>query len=198
MTVVEITPGNGWYMQILAPYLAQNGHYIAAYNKGAHGSEDMLGWMKLHPNIATNIMQNKFNPPDENHVAADGSADMVLTFRNVHNWMSKHGEQAAFNGFFRALKSGGILGVVEHRANPKGKASSDTGYLKEHQVIHLAEKAGFKLVARSEINANPKDTKDYPKGVWMLPPNNRHDPKDNDKFSAIGESDRMTLKFIKP
>jgi len=198
MTVVEITPGNGWYLQILAPLLAKNGHYIAASAKNAHGNEDMTAWLKKYPEVAATVTHSNFNPPDSAHIAPDGTADMVLTFRNVHNWMSKRGEKEAFVAFFKALKPGGILGLVEHRADPHKKSNSDSGYVKESEVIKLATKAGFKLVNKSEINANPNDTKDYPEGVWTLPPVNKHPASENAKYLAIGESDRMTLKFVKP
>ena len=125
---------------------------------------------------------------------------MVLTFRNVHNWMGNEQAEAAFKAMFRALKPGGILGVVEHRGNPAvpqdPKAAS--GYVREDVVIKFAEDAGFKLADKSEINANPKDTKDYPQGVWTLPPVLRLKDVDKEKYLAIGESDRMTLKFVKP
>jgi predicted methyltransferase len=198
MTVVEITPGSGWYQQIIAPLLAKNGHYIEATTKSAHGHEDVDAWMKAHPDIAATIAHTNFNPPDAAHIAPDGTVDMVVTFRNVHNWMSKKGEKAAFDAFFKALKPGGILGLEEHRADPKKKSNSDSGYVKESEVIKLATKAGFKLVAKSEINANPNDTKDYKEGVWTLPPVNKHPAEENAKYLAIGESDRMTLKFVKP
>lgn len=198
MTVVEVWPGGGWYTQILAPYLAQNGHYIEASFKNTHGHQGVEKWLSEHPNIAATVSHTNFNPPDEANVAPAGTADMVLTFRNVHNWMNKKGEKEAFAGFFKALKPGGILGVVEHRANPHKKSNSDSGYVKEKEIMKLAKRAGFKFVAKSEINANPKDTKDYPNGVWTLPPTNKHDPADNAKYLAIGESDRMTMKFIKP
>src|SRR5690606_24082385 len=121
------------------------------------------------------------------------------TFRNVHNWMVKDKAQDVFKAFYRALKPGGILGVVEHRAKAGSKADPQkTGYMTEDEVIKLATKAGFKLDAKSEINANPKDTKDHPSGVWTLPPTLRLGDKDRAKYLAIGESDRMTLRFIKP
>lgn len=198
MTVVEIWPGGGWYTEILAPYLAKSGHYIASAPNKGHGSEELAKWMAAHPGIAATVTHSKFDPPDSAHIAPDGTVDMVLTFRNLHNWMSKKGEKEAFAAFFKALKPGGILGFVEHRADPKKKSNSDSGYVKEKEVIKLAKKAGFQLVAKSEINANPKDTKDYPEGVWTLPPVNRHEAADNAKYLAIGESDRMTLKFMKP
>ena len=137
----------------------------------------------------------------EGNLAAPGSADMVLTFRNVHNWKSAGFAEDAFKAFYAALKPGGVLGVVEHRM-PEGRADSpegrDSGYLKQSEVIRLAEAAGFKLAAKSEVNANPKDTADHPKGVWTLPPTFALGDTDRAKYAAIGESDRMTLKFVKP
>ncbi len=131
---------------------------------------------------------------------APGSADVVLTFRNVHNWTDDGNADAMFKGMFTVLKKGGTLGVVDHRAKPGTTlaANKDTGYLPVDVVVKLATDAGFKLVAQSEINANPKDTKDYSKGVWTLPPVLALEDTDRDKYLAIGESDRMTLKFVKP
>ncbi|PZP78491.1 MAG: hypothetical protein DI592_15295 [Stenotrophomonas maltophilia] len=126
------------------------------------------------------------------------SADVVLTFRNVHNWRKAGQAQGMFQGFFNVLKPGGVLGVVEHRAKADVADDDDTGYVGQQQVIAMAEAAGFKLDARSEVNANPRDTKDHPNGVWTLPPTNQHDKADDAKYQAIGESDRMTLRFIKP
>ena len=125
---------------------------------------------------------------------------MVLTFRNVHNWMKFGFDATIFQAMYKALKPGGILGVVEHRADPDEFPDPQTlsGYVQEAQVIEMAEAAGFKLLARSEINANPNDTRDHPKGVWTLPPSFRLKEKDREKYLAIGESDRMTLKFVKP
>ena len=127
-----------------------------------------------------------------------GSADMVLTFRNVHNWRSSGQAEGMFRGFFDVLRPGGVLGVVEHRANGDVADDDKSGYVGEQQVIALAQAAGFTLDAKSEINANPKDTKDHPNGVWTLPPANNHDDADDAKYQAIGESDRMTLRFVKP
>jgi len=132
--------------------------------------------------------------------APKGSVDLVLTFRNVHNWTAAGNDEANFRAFFEALKPGGVLGVVEHRAK-EGTSVEDmkrTGYMTEAYVMRLAERAGFKLAGRSEINANPKDTKDHPNGVWSLPPVLRGGAQDREKLSAIGESDRMTLRFVKP
>ena len=126
------------------------------------------------------------------------SADTVLTFRNVHNWRSSGQAEGMFKGFYEVLKPGGVLGVVEHRAKGDVAADDKSGYVGQAQVIALAEAAGFKLADKSEINANPLDTKDYPGGVWTLPPSNSHDAADAAKYKAIGESDRMTLRFVKP
>jgi predicted methyltransferase len=205
MTVVEISPGGGWYLEILAPYLAENGHYFAAVptstkkpSVDANVSDSVKGWLASHQEISAKTKLVVFSPPQD--IVPAGTADLVLTFRNVHNWMMNGMNDAAFVSFFKALKPGGALGVVEHRGNPNKKPDpkGQSGYVLERDVIRMAKKAGFKLEAKSEINANPKDTKDYPEGVWTLPPTYRLEEKDHDKYKAIGESDRMTLKFIKP
>jgi predicted methyltransferase len=136
----------------------------------------------------------------QGEMAPAGSADLVLTFRNVHNWMASGTLDRVFAGMYRALKPGGTLGVVEHRAAPGTRLEQmvKTGYVTEAFVIAAAEKAGFTLAEKSEINANPKDTKDYPEGVWTLPPQLKLGDQDRAKYLAIGESDRMTLKFSKP
>ncbi len=199
MTVVEIQPATGWYTEILAPYLASGGQYVAATPKGKEDPK-FTEWIKAHPEVGSKVVVGDFSLPASTQMVAPGTADMVLTFRNVHNWMKKKNEKVAFAAFFKALKPGGTLGVVEHRANPKMKWDADGhhGYVPETKVIEFAKKAGFKLVAKSEINANPKDTKNYPEGVWTLPPTYKLGDKDREKYAAIGESDRMTLKFVKP
>jgi predicted methyltransferase len=138
--------------------------------------------------------------PDALNIRPEGGADFVLTFRNVHNWVDDDNVDAFMKSFFDALKPGGVLGVVEHRAKPgsKLKASIDSGYMTEEFVIKHALMAGFKLDEKSEINANPKDTKDYKDGVWTLPPVLTLKDVDRAKYLAIGESDRMTLRFVKP
>ncbi|MBX3041387.1 MAG: class I SAM-dependent methyltransferase [Bdellovibrionaceae bacterium] len=206
MTVVEISPGGGWYTQILAPFLAEKGQYIAAAVPSEAGdymknlNEQRNAWLATWPEVASKVKETSFMPPQQMEIAPEGSADLVLTFRNVHNWMSSGSEQAAFKSFFKALKPGGTLGVVEHRAPTRQKfdPKAKSGYVREQDVIRLAQRAGFKLVEKSEINANPKDTKDHPEGVWTLPPSLRLKDKDREKYLAIGESDRMTLKFVKP
>lgn len=207
MTVVEISPGGGgWYMELLAPYLHENGKYYAASYDQAATSEYFRRNIKrfnekvdASPEIYDRITVTEFAPPKKLAIAPEGSADMVLTFRNVHNWVGRGAADKAFATFYKTLKPGGILGVVEHRAgtdkpqDPKAKS----GYVREDYVIKLAEKAGFKLLAKSEINSNPRDTKDHVKGVWTLPPSLRGGDGQKEKYRSIGESDRMTLKFIK-
>lgn len=206
-TVVELWPGGGWYAEILAPYLAHRGNYIAG-NFDTNPNDEKLrngyrakagkkfeSWLadnKAHLGNATTVT---FDPPGYYHLGEDSSVDVVLTFRNLHNWAMKGYMKPVFESAYKVLKPGGTFGVVEHRANPGMEAK--TGYMDQAQVIALAEKVGFKLVEKSEINANPKDTKNYPKGVWTLPPRLALDDLDREKYLAIGESDRMTLKFVK-
>ena len=208
MTVVEITPGRGWYTEILAPVLRDKGEFYAAVFEVTASSSDfakkndaayrdlLSGTPEVYGGTRISVVR-----PAAVQVAPPGSADMVLTFRNVHNWAKAGTADAMFKGFFDALKPGGILGVAEHRARPGTdfQRQIDSGYMTEAYVIETAQKAGFKLDNKAEINANPRDTKDYPGGVWTLPPNLRNVPDaDKAKFLAIGESDRMTLKFVKP
>ncbi len=203
MTVVEIAPGAGWYMEILAPLLATRGQYIAAgfprdttvdFQKDLNAKID--AWLAKYPAAGAKAKIVSFSPTTE--IAPADSVDMVLTFRNIHNWMPN--EKEAFKTFFKALKPGGILGVVEHRADPKSKMDpkAKNGYVHEKHVIKIAKSVGFKLEEKSEINANPRDTKNYPEGVWTLPPTLRLKDVDKEKYLTIGESDRMTLRFVKP
>ena len=201
-TVVEIWPGGGWYSEILAPYLAQGGGtYI-----GAASERGLTGLRKLvaaQPAAFAGVRTATFPVLDAGGTpVAPGSADVVLTFRNVHNWMmgDKPFERQAFAQMYAMLKPGGTLGVVEHRLPENADAAREksSGYVKTSTVRRLAEEAGFRLVASSEINANPRDTADYPEGVWTLPPNFALKDKDRARYAAIGESDRMTLKFVKP
>jgi len=206
MTVVEITPGGGWYTEILAPYLKENGTYYAAGFDGENGAS----WAKrsvkrFNDKLAADPAHyGKVNvtvlaPPNNTEVAPAGSADMVLTFRNVHNWMAAGTSDAVFNAMYRALKPGGTLGVIEHRGNPDvtQDPKAKSGYVNEAYTIAMAEKAGFKLAGKSELLANAKDSRNHPKGVWTLPPRLRLGDKDKAKYLAIGESDRMLLKFVK-
>jgi predicted methyltransferase len=197
MTVVELWPGGGWYTEILAPLLKDRGKLIVTNTAKGQKYADFL---KSNPEMFGKVQTQIINPPTEINLGPDGSADVVVTFRNVHNWMPNHYEDKVFAAAFRVLKSGGTFGVEEHRGKPGSDPSElkATGYVPEDYIIRKVEEAGFKLAAKSEINANPKDTKDYPEGVWTLPPTLRLKDQDKDKYLAIGESDRMTLKFVKP
>jgi predicted methyltransferase len=210
-TVIEISPGGGWYTEILAPLAQGKGRYIGVLNDPAKaGSERATEYyananakfrekLAAHPDVYANASLIEVDPKAP-VFGEPGSADVVLTFRNVHNWVGAGSEAAMFKGFYDVLAPGGVLGVVEHRA-AAGKTLEEvveSGYLPEDYVIGLATAAGFVLEEKSEINANPADTKDHPNGVWTLPPGNRHDEADKDKYAAIGESDRMTLRFVKP
>jgi predicted methyltransferase len=205
MTVVEIYPGQGWYTEILAPYLKGSGTLYAAEHPGDPSYEAVQRSLaafekkvKDAPELYGEVKRTKLTKDGD--IAPPESADLVVTFRNVHSWMGSGTENEAFATMFRALKPGGVLGVVQHRGVPNVKQDpkAGTGYVNEDSVIELAKKAGFELEEKSEINANPKDTKDYPKGVWTLPPSLRLGDEDREKYLAIGESDRMTLKFVKP
>lgn len=200
MTVLEIWPSGGWYSEILAPFLADKGQYIMADPKLDVTPYTLrrLDWYESNPEIAKKGTIVHFAPPEIVHSVPDNTVDMVLTFRNIHNWSQPNAKKAAFMSFFKALKPGGVLGVVEHRADPKKKLDSKSGYVLAKDVIKLAQSVGFQLAGSSEINANPKDSKNYPNGVWSLPPSLKGGEKDKAKFMDIGESDRFTLKFVKP
>lgn len=201
-TVVEIWPGGGWYTEILAPYLASGGgtYYAAAAGNGLNGVRRM---MTANPDLYARINLVEFPSTGASRVP-NGSADVVLTFRNVHNWMGSEGAAPiapeAFRQLYAMLKPGGTLGVVDHRLPETADSARErsSGYLKTSTVRRLAEEAGFRFAGSSEINANPKDTADWPKGVWTLPPSLALKDQDREKYLAIGESDRMSLKFVKP
>jgi predicted methyltransferase len=201
-TVVELWPGGGWYTEVLAPFAKANGNTLYAAAPWERGLNRVKQWQTANPALYGNIQLAEFPNAGTNPKVPDGSADVVLTFRNVHNWRFEGADNtaSAFRQIFAMLKPGGVLGVEEHRLNESDDAAKEekSGYMKESSVITFAEAAGFKLVARSEINSNPKDTKDYPKGVWTLPPRFAEGDVDRAKYAAIGESDRMTLKFVKP
>lgn len=206
-TVVEIWPGLGWYTEILAPALKSKGVLYAAHFDPNSDIEFYRKYAKkFHQKIASNpevfgeTRMTILQPPEYMEIAPAGSADLVLTFRNVHNWMLAEKTALFFEAMYRALKPGGILGVVEHRADPSSPVDplAKSGYVHEQQVIQFAKQAGFQFVARSAINANPKDEKNYAKGVWSLPPTLREGETNRHKYLNIGESDRMTLKFRKP
>lgn len=209
--IVEISPGGGWYTEILAPLPQDKGSYVGVVNDPATAANDrardyyanangkLREKLAARPDVYGNATLVEIDPAAP-VLGEPGSADVVLTFRNVHNWVMAGNEAAMFKAFHDVLAPGGVLGVVEHRAAP-GKTLEEvktSGYLPEEYVIGLAEAAGFVLEEKSEINANPADTKDHPNGVWTLPPGNNHDKADAAKYAAIGESDRMTLRFVKP
>ena len=204
-TVVEILPGSaGYYMEILAPYLKERGRYIAANRDETAAPryladhQKLLARLKVEPALYGKVLVTKFNA-DRHEIAPPGNADIVLTFRNLHNWVERNEVDGALRAFHKALKPGAVLGVVDHRgrADVSQEAQMKTGYIRQDVAIALIEKAGFKLAGASEVNANPKDTKDHPEGVWTLPSSFRLKEKDRAKYEAIGESDRFTLKFVK-
>jgi predicted methyltransferase len=204
-TVVEILPGSGgYYMEILAPYLKQRGRYIAAGRDQTAAApyladhQKLLARLAAEPALYENVLVTQFDA-DRHAIAPPGSADFVLTFRNLHNWIERNEIDGALRAFHRALKPGGVLGVVDHRGRTDltQEAQMKTGYVREDYAIAMIEKAGFKLAGASEVNANPKDTKSHPEGVWTLPPGYRLKDKDRAKYAAIGESDRFTLKFVR-
>ena len=204
-SVVEILPGSGgYYMEILAPYLKQRGRYIAASRDEAappqylSDHQKQLARLAAEPALYEKVVITKFHS-DRHEIAPPGTADFVLTFRNLHNWIERNEIDGALRAFHRALKPGGVLGVVDHRgrSDMTQEAQMKTGYVRQDVAIALIEKAGFRLAGISEVNANPKDTKDHPEGVWTLPPTYRLKDRDRAKYAAIGESDRFTLKFVK-
>jgi predicted methyltransferase len=206
MTVVELSPGGGWYTEILAPYLRDNGKLIAAgpaFDPAKRSTVAFKQKLDANPAVFGKVVQGVFEPPSTYKFAAPGSVDMVVTFRNLHNWIEGGGDDAlksVFKAVYASLKPGGVLGIEEHRlpeAMPQD-AKASTGYVHESYVIKMAESVGFKLAAKSDINANPNDNADHKGGVWALPPTLTNRDQDRAKYQAIGESDRMTLKFVKP
>ena len=208
-SVVEIWPGGGWYAEILAPFLRDTGtYYSAGFSLTAkrtpqwrkNFAKKLLEKFRAQPDIYNQAIITSLAIPEDPQIAPDNSADRVLTFRNVHNWMKGGYDLEVFQSMFKALKPGGVLGVVEHRAKPGTSidAMIKSGYVTEDYVISMAEKVGFKFIAKSDINQNVKDTTNHPKGVWTLPPSLRLKEEKREFYLSIGESDRMTLKFIKP
>lgn len=208
MTVIELYPGGGWYSGVLAPYLAAEGRLVAAHfdlereNAPAYYERTHNAYTERF--VASgrygDVDVIAFDPPAKLSLGEPGSADMVVTFRNIHSWMSDGQLENVFASAYEVLKPGGILGVVGHRLPEEREQDPEagTGYVKESVVIEVAEKSGFRLDARSDINANPQDDADHPNGVWNLPPNLRvADGDDEEAYRRIGESDRFTLKFVK-
>ncbi len=205
-TVLEMYPGGGWYTDVLAPVLAENGTLYAAHmgvNESNYARRALGGFLsKLGANgdLYKAVTVTAFNPPVDVEVAPPESVDVALAIRNIHSWIRLATLETALTSIYDALKPGGIFGVVQHRGKlgMSEQEMKDTGYVDPEYLIGLAELIGFELEAQSEVNANPGDTKDYETGVWTLPPSYRLGDQDRSKYEAIGESDRMTLKFVKP
>ena len=206
MSVLEVWPEPGWYTEVIAPLVRDKGKYyaavIAADPESKYISQRLQKYrQKLteRTDLYDRVSVVSF-PADGGDAVPRASVDMVVTFRNIHNWMGRDTAAQAFATMYRALKPGGVLGVVEHRGNPAvaQDPKAKSGYVNEDYAIKLIEAQGFRLVAKSQVNANPKDTKDYEQGVWTLPPTYRLGDKDRDRYAAIGESDRFTLRFVKP
>lgn len=205
MTVVEVSPGAGYYSEILAPYLAKEGQYVIVVPRMpsnpppflVENEKKLQNILISHQDIQAKTRIIPFEAISKRNKVKPGTADLVVTFNSVHNWVASKSTTMAFKLFHDLLKQGGVLGVVQHRIAKGKKNIPMSGYMTEQQVIALATQAGFKFAGKSEMNANPKDTADYPEGVWTLPPVYRLGDKDKDKYEDIGESDRMTLKFVK-
>lgn len=204
MTVVEMLPGQGWYTDILAPYLADQGHYVAAVTP--KDTDDFKAHLAADPDRLGKTQIAPFNVGQSNSFVPDATADLIVTFRNIHNLLGSPDQPGdgnapqAFADWFRALKPGGVLGIVEHRLpeNMDIAREKTSGYVKRSTVIRLALAAGFQWAGTSDVNANPRDDHDHPDGVWDLPPTYKAGDKDKAQYAAVGESDRMTLKFVKP
>jgi len=206
MSVLEVWPEPGWYTEVIAPLVSDKGKYTAAViepdSQSTYVTQRLEAYnrkLAARPDLYSHVTVVTFPSTGGDAVPA-GSVDLVVTFRNIHNWMARDTASQAFATMYQALRPGGVLGVVEHRGNPAvaQDPKAKSGYVNEDYAIRLIEAQGFRLVGKSQINANPRDTKDYEQGVWTLPPTYRLGDQDRDKYAQIGESDRLTLKFVKP
>jgi predicted methyltransferase len=207
MTVIEVGAGEGWYTELLAPLLAGAGKLVVTSPDPAGPIDTMRTvyakrlamFLAKSPELYGKVEVVVVDPPAVVELGPPGSADLAMAIREMHNWQRRGQIDAYLAAIHAVLKDGGTFGVVQHRAAAGGKPeeTAEKGYLPEEWLIQKVESAGFKLEEKSEINANPKDTKDYEKGVWTLPPNYREGEVDKAKYTAIGESDRMTLRFVK-
>jgi len=209
MTVLEIAPGGGWYTEVIAPAMRDTGVYVAgSYDVTVEGQpkyryrqhKALLNRISTQSELYGQIQVATYSPPQSRDLWQENSVDMVLTFRSSHGWVREGMIDDVYSDFYKVVKPGGTLGVVQHRAPSDGDALewSRKGYVPESRIIQAAEKAGFVLSDKSEVNANPEDSKDHQEGVWTLPPTLALGDEDREKYLAIGESDRMTLKFTKP
>lgn len=218
MTVMEIWPGGGWYTEVLAPVMRHKGQLIVASwdvdvpdqpEYRYRLQKELLDMFSAHPGVYDQVAVVPYSPPASASLGKAESVDLILTFRNTHGWIGDGIADQVFAEFARVLRPGGVLGVVQHRAAEGADAAetAQTGYVPEAAVIELARKAGLYLEARSEVNANPADSREHAGGVWTLPPGfgqcqELADEEEKaacmDKYQAIGESDRMTLRFRKP
>lgn len=204
--VLQVWPESGWYTKIIAPLVHARGQYHAGVIAADPGSRFLTARLAAYrrllasrPDLYGRVRVVTF-PLDGSDAVPPGSVDMVLSFRDLHEWMALGRAQQALATIYRALAPGGVLGVVDNRGNPSlpQDPAAKSGYVRQDYAIRMIQAAGFRLVATSEVNANPKDTRDYPAGVWTLPPDYRLGGIDRAKYEAIGESDRFTLKFVKP
>lgn len=202
-TVVEVFPGGGWYTQILAPYLRDDGRLIAAMYPRGEGASDFMvnmgrnyeAFLQSNPDVYDQVEMVELAPGQQSRLAEPGTVDFIVDFRNAHNWIG-WGADEMISSWHEALKPGGMVGLTDHRMDPGREAGN--GYIHEQTLIDVMESHGFRHVASSEVNANPRDTKDHPGGVWNLPPNLRGlSGEQRLPFLAIGESDRLTMLFVK-
>ncbi|MGC4028881.1 MAG: methyltransferase domain-containing protein [Steroidobacteraceae bacterium] len=206
MTVLEVSPGTGWYTKVLGPVLRDRGRLLVAMEPLVESNPDSVrtherfrALLDAAPGALDRVEIVPFGA-GRMPATPEGSVDLVVAFRELHGWLGNGSAATVLAELYRVLKPGGILGLVDHRGNPATQQDPQarSGYVNQSYAVRLAESAGFRLVATSEINANPKDTRDHPRGVWNLPPSLTEGEKDRAKYLAIGESDRFTLKFVKP